>query len=79
MIQIKNQSGGNIVCTGGTEDGHATHGVGQAIVDLRKDSALDNWIISNSTSQYNKGRYIEYKHPNGTTYMNEGDHWHVQF
>jgi len=79
LVGLKDASGAPITITGGTEDGHQTHGVGIPIVDLRKESTLDSYITNNAVSVNSGGTYPIYTHSNGTTYMNEGDHWHVKF
>jgi hypothetical protein len=81
VVNLKNASGvSSLWLTGGTERGHATHGVGKSIVDLGdKDATLNSYITNNAVRSYPRGSYTEYEHSNGTTYMKEGDHWHVEF
>jgi uncharacterized membrane protein YciS (DUF1049 family) len=79
VVNIKNQSGAEIVITGGTEPGHKTHGIGKSIVDLRKNSTLDSYIKNNAVRNYKRGSWTEYELPGGATYMDEGDHWHVEY
>ncbi|MEN9921437.1 MAG: hypothetical protein RLZZ517_415, partial [Candidatus Parcubacteria bacterium] len=85
IVDLKNASGANIVVTGGTEDGHKTHGVGQPIADLRfGDSTLDNYIINNAVSVEQTNLGPKYIHANGTSYLDEKNgggarHWHTVF
>lgn len=44
MIAVKAKSGAEIMVTGGTEPGHATHGCGLPIFDLRKNPTLDAYL-----------------------------------
>ncbi len=44
MIAVKTKSGADVTVTGGTEPGHATHGCGLPIFDLKKTPALDAYL-----------------------------------
>jgi hypothetical protein len=44
MIAIKTKSGAETMVTGGTEPGHASHGCGLPIFDLRKNPTLDAYL-----------------------------------
>ncbi len=44
IIAVKNKSGAETMVTGGTEPGHATHGCGLPIFDLRKNPTLDAYL-----------------------------------
>ncbi|GEM_PF-4940088 len=60
LIKIKNDCGGcEIMITGGTEDGHATHEAGRDIVDIRfrNGSAFNTYIASNAT-QVGRNYYL---------------------
>jgi hypothetical protein len=47
LIALKQACSCTITVTGGTEPGaHATHGVGQPIVDIRDDGAFRSWLTS---------------------------------
>jgi hypothetical protein len=76
-------SGGNIVITGGTENGHSSHAAGMPIFDLRKTTALIIFIMQSGTGPnpsfcntssgkcYSKWLY------GGYWFTDEGDHYHV--
>ena len=80
----------NVIITGGTEGGHATHGPGKAIVDLSPTARLNAELMPKGTNAlpYDgyyvtktfKGTTAKYTYeslggnPNGTS---SGAHWHV--
>ena len=73
---LASASGQNVVITGGTEGGHATHKPSAPIFDLRRSAAIDKYIQQNSTQSavsFWPCRYLL----NGFWWTNEGDHWHV--
>jgi len=77
---LKLQCGCSVIITGGTESGHITHGQAQPVVDLRPNSTLDDWIVSNQTSSgTNSAGYRYYDLSIGRfTLETAGDvHWHV--
>lgn len=91
LINLKSMCNCLVTITGGTEPGaHATHGVGNPIVDLRDDPALRSWLQSKKyiLSGTNTARVpvgVKYANmtyeplggnPNGTS---TGAHWHVVF
>lgn len=78
---------GCVVITGGSEEGHVTHGVGKPFADLRKTSTLNQyiqnatngevWGVSVPPASYNIYRVAV----SGRThyFMDEGSHWHGCF
>jgi hypothetical protein len=78
-----------ITVTGGTEGGHQTHGVGNAIVDLSKTRPLSEWVTHNSDGSLNTptvnsaGRlYTKVIGGQTVTFLEETNrpaHWHVVF
>ncbi len=77
-IGLKNNCKCNVMITGGTELGHHTSDRGYQI-DLDKNSGVDSYITSNGKSgsvTWDGKTYPSYT-INGTRYVNEGDHWHV--
>lgn len=83
VIDIKNNCGGpsapcSVVVTAGTERGHETHGMGQAILDLRPSVGLSSYIARQiGTSSPTPYQY--YTGSDGNRYYYEVDHWHVEF
>tara|TARA_Y100000310_G_C20684443_1_gene818059 strand:- start:2362 stop:3255 length:894 start_codon:yes stop_codon:yes gene_type:complete len=73
------QGGCNLTITGGTEAGHQTHCVGCATVDLSKDAGLNTYVLNNGTQSGTVGGFPQYTLPDGSTYVDEGNHWHVTF
>jgi len=71
---------GSIQITGGTEAGHCSHGVGQAVVDLSPSSnqALSPWIIDNAVVTGTAFGYPCY-YTTGHSFVREPTHWHVVF
>lgn len=81
VIQLKQSCNCNVTVTGGSELGHATgalsHGSGYK-VDLRPETALDNYITRNFTYIGQRADTAgQYRAPDGTIYVREGDHWDV--
>ena len=91
LIGLKSACGCAITITGGTEPGHATHGVGRPIVDLA-DNGLTAWLESKKLIRITgvvKGAQV--KMPSDTATMvyeptggnpggtSTGPHWHVVF
>lgn len=84
-----------ILITGGTEAGHASHGVGLPIVDLDipvdgqyRDNLSLYIIYANSTLSTQRriqgycsisGRQARYYFVDGNTIMDEYNHWHIIF
>ena len=78
--------------TGGTEDGHQTHGVGRPQVDLAPSESLNNYLKQNNPNLVIKegtkvtsiinNRPVNFTYesaggnPNGTS---TGNHWHASF
>lgn len=86
LISLQNTVGG-LVITGGTEDGHQTHGQGRPVVDLRPSVGLNTYLLgTGSTSGVTCGATIPRTSP-GAQYVWEplgcngstGPHWHVVF
>jgi hypothetical protein len=50
---LASAGGGNITVTGGTENGHASHGPNIPVFDLAKTSQLSNFIKTNATIKNN--------------------------
>jgi len=86
LIGLANTCGCSVVVTGGTEDGHQTHGQGQPIVDLRPTTSLNNFLLGSggSTNRLSCGDTVR---RTGALYVWEppgcrgstGNHWHVIF
>ncbi len=76
-----------IMISGGTEGGHASHGPNQPPIDLRPDFnpiGLDGYILAHQISapQVIPGVGTVYTVKVGdinSTFLREGDHWHVVF
>ncbi len=89
IITLKKESGAEVVITGGTEIGHKTHGKGKQIVDIRKNTTLDNFIINQAGKDISKNSLgnITYYIRSGAfvgAYTNEtiggsAAHWHVVY
>ena len=82
--------GCEVVITGGTEDGHSSHGPNIPVFDLRKNNALNNLIMTNATVKNNssfcytnsstcfvKWLYKGYWFTDETLGAKRGSHWHV--
>jgi len=83
VIDIKNNCGSpsapcSVVVTAGTERGHETHGMGQAILDIRPSPNL-NAYIGGKIGTSNPTPYQYYPGTDGNRYYYEVDHWHVEF
>ncbi len=92
LIELISKCACGVIVTGGTEDGHATHGVGRAIVDLSPTSNLTTYLKNNATIIGNtytlkqtfgaSYRFVTFVYeplggnPNGTS---TGAHYHVVF
>ncbi len=94
LIALARDIGGNnIIITGGTEGGHATHGVGKPMVDLRPNVRITSLLMgptgipfdgySKSVSFGLNGAYhatFTYESAGGNPNgTSTGDHWHVDF
>lgn len=66
----------DVVITGGTENGHATHAPSSPIFDLRKTPTLDAKLKSIATMSAPSFQGCRYFNSN-YWYTDEGDHWHV--
>lgn len=84
LVTLKNSSGSNVTITGGTEAGHSTtggHPTGDS-VDLRFDTGLDAYVISNGGTPQPTNLGLKYTvNINGrnVTFLKEADHWHATF
>ncbi len=85
VMDLKNNcSGCDITITGGSELGHKTHGPGRAVIDLRKNEALNSYITSKAKSKKQTNYGMKYTMSDGSTYLDEvvkggTPHWHVVF
>ncbi|HEY4508701.1 MAG TPA: hypothetical protein VJC13_00235 [Candidatus Paceibacterota bacterium] len=93
LLTLKSSSGCGcaITITGGTEDGHLSHGVGIATVDLSKGSGLDAFVAKNKTGteltrfgpvytvHLSSGRIVKFLDESGSEPGSTGNHWHVVF
>ncbi|MCX6813634.1 MAG: pilin [Candidatus Azambacteria bacterium] len=79
-IQLKKDCNCTIQVTGGTELGHAegttSHASGDKL-DLKPNSALDQYIQNNFTPIGLRSGDAQYRAPDGVIYTREGDHWDV--
>ena len=79
LSELRSTCSGNIMITGGTENGHASHGIGKTPVDLSiNDSALETCIRgfpAGNTVSFCKKTYSKF----GYTFCDERGtpHWHV--
>lgn len=75
--------GCSLVITGGTEAGHASHGIGNPKVDLRTTSSLNNFIETGRTPRQTSlgPEYTVTIGGKSVTFLRESnpDHWHVSF
>jgi hypothetical protein len=69
----------DLVVTGGTEPGHATHGVCKPRFDLRLDPQLNKWITENAVSEKKVGNGTEYTMKNGVKLTREKTGSHPKF
>jgi hypothetical protein len=83
LVSIQEDCDCSIIITGGTEAGHASHGVGKAIVDLRTTGDLNAYVSKNKVGSAVQLSYgVQYKVKVGdstVTFVREDDHWHVIF
>lgn len=79
LINLRQSCNCTVVVTGGTEGGHASHGPNLPIVDVRKNSSLNTYIANNGErTNASCGLASAPKfNLNGSTYVDEGNHWHV--
>lgn len=89
LINLREGCACTIYITGGTEIiGHATHGPGIPVVDVQKNTALDNYILGIAVTP--PGPVVSdigttYTDSAGNTYLdevsvnNQGPHWHIVF
>ena len=84
LINLKNKCGCEIFITGGTEKVcHEFHGpdIGDSHrVDVKMDTALNSYIYNNTTFVESTSLGPRYRSLlSRTTYLNEGNHWHIEF
>ena len=86
LISLRGSCLCDVVITGGTEGGHATHGVGQPIVDLRPNTKLNSFLGVTSPSEGQAitktigGKRLSFKYETAGGNPNQsstGAHWHV--
>ena len=88
LINLKTNCDCSVTITGGTEGGHATHGPGNPIVDLRPDDNLTKYITGNANVPSNNYRKIMNFNGHNVTFTYEsagggtggtstGAHWHT--
>lgn len=78
---------GTVTITGGTEGGHASHGLDKPVLDLRStDPLLNNWVKDPKNHVAPVGKAFGYPAYTvkisdnlNATFVQEGDHWHVMF
>lgn len=82
-ISLKGGAGAStLTITGGTEVGHSgsgtyTHANGYKI-DVRHDTAVDNYIKGQFTKIANRGDgYPQWQSPSGNLFCDEGSHWDI--
>jgi len=75
-----NENYGPIFLSGGTEGGHITHGLDKPVADIRQNPLLNQYVRNNKIDSYEVSGYgTRYVMEDGTTFLDEGDHWHVEF
>jgi hypothetical protein len=88
LISLKSDCRCVIRVTGGTEGGHQTHRVGQAIVDLSDDPSLRSWLkdkkylvpgSSGAVVTLSNGRKAVMVFERAGQGNSTGDHWHTVF
>ncbi|MCR4323321.1 MAG: hypothetical protein NUV61_04520 [Candidatus Azambacteria bacterium] len=79
ILSLNSSCGCSLTISGGTETGHATHGLGQPRVDFSFNAELTAYIMATATSSTPTALGMKYTFPNGTTYLQEIDHWHASF
>jgi Ca2+/Na+ antiporter len=76
LIALKASCGCEVFVSGGTEAGHVTHGVGNAIVDLRHNSSLDTYLKNVVCGKSGRNVYGN----SGNYYWDEDPaHFHVTY
>jgi hypothetical protein len=70
-----------VVVTGGTEEGHKSHGIGKNVFDLRKTADMVAYINQFPVAGKTSGGYDFYNITSGplagVQVLNESDHFHV--
>jgi hypothetical protein len=88
LISLKNDCPAcQVTVSGGTEGGHATHGVGDPVVDLQPSDSLNKYLGYSSPNGNSSGHPTVVVKGNATyTYEDQGDngratapHWHVVY
>lgn len=86
LVSLKSECNCDIMITGGTEGGHATHGPGKPIVDLNPSSSLNAYLGKPNPKEAEvvtkvvNGKTVTFTYEtfggnaNGTS---SGNHWHV--
>lgn len=88
LINLKTSCNCNVTITGGTEGGHASHGPGRPIVDVRPDAGLNLYITGNGNAPSNNyrrtmnfnGHSVTFTYESaggGTGGTSTGAHWHT--
>ena len=79
LVAFKQGCGCSPIITGGTEVGHATHGIGRPIVDIRRES-ISSYITKQPRCGTSSGRAI-YRDPitGGDFWDENSEHFHVNF
>lgn len=82
LEKIKSVCGGSITITGGTEDGHKSHGQGKPVIDLRWDESLAA-CIKNNASTFNTTKLCtapqDSEYRINCTYNETNQHIHIAF
>lgn len=73
---IKSGCNCEVVITGGTEAGHATHGKGKAAMDMRKNPALDRFFSKFTKVSQSGGKPI-YQYASVRVWFEDGEHYHI--
>ncbi|MFA5736683.1 MAG: hypothetical protein WC893_00760 [Candidatus Paceibacterota bacterium] len=71
--------GGGILLTGGTETGHRTHGPGQNVVDISPTTQSRQYVNNHMVDSYTSNLGTYYVLDTGDIFLDEGNHWHIQF
>lgn len=84
VIALKDKTGCSFRITGGTEDGHKSHGAGQPIVDLSEEPCLENTLKNKSSlSSYNISKICADQNSQIVAYncshIEPKPHFHIQF
>lgn len=72
-----NCGGCNIIVTGGSEDGHKTHGDGKAVVDLRMNDSLNSYVTTRGKPGVDSKTGWNTYTVGNTVFLQEKDHWHA--